>query len=487
MKIPRIEVEPIPYAKIMFPVGSLLDIPTGNFLNGIYGQKCLNGGVSNLFAIIGMGNTHKSTILHYIALSAASRVGPDCYLDTYDTETNVKIDRLKRLTEGIPTIDPNDNDWIRNGRWTITDSSIYKGDQWYALFKKAVNEKIKHKKEYMVDTTIVDENTNQPLKIIYPSFQEVDSISRFITTDVIKSQDENMIGEAGGNTIPMRQGLHKSRFLEEIPELATASSTYILMTAHFGEKVNMDKYSQPLKQLPTLKQNHRIKGVPPNFSYLITNCWYVEKCEQLINQNDKTILYPRAVDDKTVKGNDLWLLTLVQLRSKTGPSGYPIKIVLSQSEGVQASLSEFHFLKTSAYFGFTGNNTSYRCILYPELTLNRVNIRTMLRENGKLERAMNILSEYLQMKTMWDSRLDIKYICTPEELYEDIKAKGYDWDMILSHTRGYPTINKEDPLLELSTMDILRMRAGEYHPFWLSDDKKTVKKEFTKFLKPREN
>ena len=55
--------------------------------------------------------------------------------------------------------------------------------------------------------------------------------------------------------------------------------------------------------------------------------------------------------------------------------------------------------------------------------------------------------------------------------------------MILHLTRGWtPLLGEHMDTLELSTFDLLRMRRGEYHPYWLEADKKTIKKEWAKGL-----
>ena len=62
----------------------------------------------------------------------------------------------------------------------------------------------------------------------------------------------------------------------------------------------------------------------------------------------------------------------------------------------------------------------------------------------------------------------IDVLCTPDELYADIKALGYDWDRLLD-TRGFWVFKeqeKEYETRELSTLDLLNMRKGLYHPKW---------------------
>ena len=80
---------------------------------------------------------------------------------------------------------------------------------------------------------------------------------------------------------------------------------------------------------------------------------------------------------------------------------------------------------------------------------------------------MEITNEMCWINNIWKD-LPEGLMCTPKELYEDLKAKGYDWNTLLENTRGYWTFdNDNQPLQFLSTMDLLNMRAGTYHPYWM--------------------
>ena len=66
--------------------------------------------------------------------------------------------------------------------------------------------------------------------------------------------------------------------------------------------------------------------------------------------------------------------------------------------------------------------------------------------------------------------IDSKYRCIPAELYEGIKELGYDWNTLLDK-RGYYTLNHYDhPIKPLSTFDLLRMRVGDYIPYWMTEE-----------------
>ena len=88
------------------------------------------------------------------------------------------------------------------------------------------------------------------------------------------------------------------------------------------------------------------------------------------------------------------------------------------------------------------------------------------------------------MKEYWRAALgniDVRLLdLTPETLYEKVKEQGYDWDILLNTRPWYSADDDDHCQLELSTLDIMRIALGTYHPFWLEADKKTIKKKYRK-------
>jgi hypothetical protein len=106
----------------------------------------------------------------------------------------------------------------------------------------------------------------------------------------------------------------------------------------------------------------------------------------------------------------------------------------------------------------------------PDYKVGRTTIRQALETDVKLRNAVRIMSEMLQASNEWRF-LPKEWLCTPKELYEDIKAKGYDWDELLN-TRGYWTFDQyTHPVPFLSFIDLLKMRVGLYHPYWMESKK----------------
>ena len=307
-----------------------------------------------------------------------------------------------------------------------------------------------------------------------PSFVEIDSLSELEAKSSMEMLSKDL-DSSETNTFAMKQGLFKAKFLSTVPVMATESNTYFLCTAQLGEKNEMRSgpamFSQPTKELQFLRQGEHIKGVSPKFFFLTHVAMYAHTAQLLINQTTKLAEYP--LEDEAQR-SDLNIVKLTQLRCKNGPSGYTVSILVSQTEGVLPSLTEFHYIKENNRYGIEGTNVSYHLDLYPSVNISRTTVRSKLNNDEKLRRAVNITAELHQL-TIFQTQLR-EYFCTPKELYEDIKKLGYDWDVLLN-TRGYWTINQYDNKVPfLSVIDLLKMRKGEYHPYFLDKDKKVLPK-----------
>ena len=466
------EFTQIPVVKIMINVGAGLDIPTGTYAEGRRGEHILNGGLAPLTGIVGRGNSFKSTFMHYMFLTAMARLTDQSTGSLFDTEVNVQEWHLEKLYNRIKEF--NGENILETGRWIITDKTLYSGNEWYAKQKEFLNNKVKNAKKIEVDTPFWNRDRSGPFKMLVPTFTELDSFTEFETDDVIEMQNKNDLGESGGNTIHMRQGLAKMRFLMESTRLNAGSYNYLLMTAHIGKESTMQNAGPagqvPITKLKYLKNGDSIKGTTDKFTFITHNCWHCYNATPLINQGTKGPEYPRDSSDNTTLDTDLNILSIRNLRSKSGASGMAQTIIVSQDEGILPSLTEFHNIKENGRYGISGNNTSYALDLYPEVTLMRTTVRGKIDTDPKLRRALNITSEMFQMDTLW--RGDISDImCTPKELYDGLKALGYDWENELLYSRGWWTLDEKGKLPFLSTMDLLRMRKGLYFPYWMNDDK----------------
>ena len=458
--------EPAPIVKVMINIGALFDIATGTYLQGMRGEWILNGGQATLEGVVGIGNNFKTTIQNYKQFKAMSRMSPNCSGSTYDTEVNVHEWHLADLISRIPELAG--EDILDTMRWVITDKTVYGGTEWYEKQRGFLQGKIKDRAKLLVKTPFWNRERTGPLEIILPTFTSMDSFTEFETDDVETMQNKNELGDSGGNTIHMRQGLAKLRLLMEAPRLNSGGYNWLSMTAHIGKESTMQNAgpggSVPIQKLKHLKNGDKIKGTTDKFTFMTHNCWHCFNSMPMI-EDDKTPTYPSDSTDKHKMDTDLNLVTLRNLRSKSGITGMAQQIIVSQTEGVLDGLTEFHHIKEQGRYGLEGSNINYALSLLPDVKLGRTTVRGKIDTDHKLRRALNITSEMCQMSYLWRT-LEEGLLCTPKELYDDLKAKGYDWDVLLA-TRGWWTVDeKAHPEPFLSTMDLLKMRKGEYHPYW---------------------
>lgn len=456
-QIPELKCAPF---RPLLNVGCLHDIPTGRYHTGYYGESILSGGLPHLSGIGGRGNTFKSTLMFFYILRVLERyVQASAHI--YDTEMSLTVSRLLELAMFHASIAGIDLE--AEGRLSITDKTVYDGTEWYNMIKTSTEGRKKKQKSDMGVTPFLDKDNNF-IKYLLPFLVGIDSISQFNTASIEKIKEENDIGDSGRNTESLRDGGAKSQMITELPTVTAAHGIWMLMSAHMGDQFNLDAHSTPQKKLAYLKNNVKFKNVPEKFTFLMNNCWYCFSAAPLINDSTKAPEYPRGPDDALKGDTDLMLIQVCNLRGKSGPSGLPFELVVSQSDGINVQLSEFNYVKKSR-FGIEGNLQNYQLSLVPDINLSRTTIRRKFAETPKLQRAMEITSEMAQIINLWhDVPRDL--LCTPKELFDDLKTKGYDWDRLLN-TRGYWSYdNDKQEVPFLSTLDLLHMRKGLYKPYW---------------------
>lgn len=460
-------------------VGSVFDLPNGRYYLGKHGESILNGGVAYFTGVAGKGNTFKSTLMHHMLLTILDRYA-SADSNVYDTEMSLTNERMYGLASNMPYIGGVDLEM--EDRMLITDSTAMMGEKWFDALKDFGAGKIDKEniKKNTRTTPFVDRENGGFFTAVRPTAVEIDSLSMFTTTSVQNVFDSAEVGDSKTNMSAMSDARIKTQMLNQFPAFTATHGIYIMTSAHVGKQHKLDPYAPPAKQLQFLKGDSAFKNVPEKFSFLTNNLYFVHSAEILMNADKTGCEFPKDSDDKRKNDTDLQLLTVQNLRAKSGPTGMPIEVIVSQNEGVHMGLTEFNLIKSLNRFGLEGNMQNYTLSLLPSVALSRTAIRGKLDTNAKLRRAMEITAELaymyhfgyrtentVEMAPTEEEQLDNDLACTAKELYEDLKAQGYDWDVLLN-TRGYWVYQEDEAerLPFLSTMDLLRMRAGLYHPYW---------------------
>ena len=455
------QITPAPSIRPMFNLGCLMDIPTGTYELGQYGESILNAGLAHITGVGGRGNTFKSTISDFMILRVLDRYLAEAL--KYDTELSATLARLAKLSwfaeDKLLTYDMSSGE-----RMVITDRAIMNGTEFFEKMKEATKYREKPTKDMMATTPFMTRD-KKLISIIIPLLAFIDSLSQFSSANVLKIQDDGGIGDSSRNIEALRDAGAKAQMLKELPTLTAKVGMYMIMTAHMGDDLALDPYAPPQKKLGFLKNKIKFKGVPENFTFLTNNCWVAHNASVMANQSTKAPQFPRDGEDDLKGDTDLMSVMLQLVRGKFGMSGMTHEIVVSQSDGVHPGLTEFLYLQSHDRFGITGNDRSYALDFCPDVTLSRTTVRGKIDTDARVRRALNIQADILQMSHYW-THLPKGLLVPPKVLFEDLKAKGYDMDRLLA-TRPYWTFNNDKhPVPFLSTMDLLRMRTGEYKPYW---------------------
>lgn len=467
----------IPKIRPAFNLGAGLDIITGTYYIGTRGESILTSGLSNIVSLAGPGNSFKTVIISYINLKVADRI-KQYQFSIYDTEGSLSYGRLNQLSQRhtkMKDIDHGDPDLADSDvRLKITSSSDLLGDVYFDEITKIAKAKRTQKIPLLTTPFLQPDGDN--IKMMTPTGFMIDSLSEFkVTATEENIVAKNHIGDSGFNMLYMRGGIAKKHLITQLPNMCTNSSLFVTMTAHIGDEFDIGGTMAPKKhKLTHAKKGSKVTGATKAFEFINTVLFEIWDASLLNNKEYQTgVLYPKEACDKDKDCVDLLKIHIRLSRNKGGPSGSRVDLIVSQREGVLEHLSQFHAIKEWDRFGLIGNNTSYALALVPEIKLSRTTVRTQIDNSAKLRRGLEIVSELLQIKTTW-MPLSNDLMCTPEELYADLIALGYDWEILLN-TRGYWIFkeNEYEELPFLSTMDLLRMRKGMYFPYFLNSDKLT--------------
>lgn len=460
---------------LLYNVGLGLDIPTSIFLRGQYGETIVVGGIGPFTGVAGFGNNFKSTIMHHLTLTAVDRFlysSSDVSMHTYDTELTLLRTRLLSLASKHPNI-MNVNNLLdgEDAFWTLANKASFHGEDWIKLLVESGTKMLKSKPKKVKITCLKNLDGKYPLEIIPQIFVEVDSLTKMSSKRSAEISEGKGLDDKKSNTIALIDGNVKQKFMDMTPKISKNFGVNFLMAVHLGKNINMDgpKYGVVQKEIQHISSDDKFMGATPDFNRYPTAILTIGNASELKNKETKKAEFPLDSDELISK--DLFTVPISITRSKTGVSAAIAKVVVSQTEGVQPELTDFLNIKENNRYGLEGGNTSYNCVFYPEVKISRTTVRRKILTDAKLARAVNIAYELLQCHVF---KLELKVkglLCSPEELYNDIKERGYDWNTLLE-ARGWWTPDQYNTEIKpLSIVDLLEVRAGLYHPYWYPTDK----------------
>lgn len=448
----------------LYNVGCGLDVPTGDYVKGLYDEMILNGGLAPLTGIAAKPNFFKTTLMQHFMLSVLASFNMAA-ANEYDTESTQTDQRLIDLARKHPGLLPETLFPEVNPRFILTNKDYHFGDEWFASWREFMSNKRKEKSKNLHRSPFPSRNGRDNMMILPPDVAGADSLTEFFTQAVAELGDQYDIADSKRNMTYMTNGRHKAAMISELGQFTSATNCPTILSAHIGTSFALDAFSPPEKVMQYMKQGTKILGVTGKFLYLTSNCWLIPNVTTF-STKDRFCELPLPGEAQLKDNNDLVDITVLNLRGKTGCTGVPMRIMGSQTEGILSSLTEFQSLRDNAYYGLVGGNQNYVNVFLPDVKLSRTTVRGKLDEIPALRRATKIASEMRQIERFHGRKYG-DLLCTPEELFKSLKEKKYDWDQLLA-TRGEWTLdNDKQSIPYLSTLDLLRMRKELYKPYWM--------------------
>ena len=422
--------------------GTLFDIATGKFKCGVNNTQILDGGISSCMGISGRAQTYKSGIAGSLVANAML-VHPEAYAFIFDSENT--ISGPERYSDFTP-LDKPVHDRIAFYNSTTTNLTDF-----YDKIKQIADEKLANKKDYIVESPFKGVD-GKPIKTWIPTFVLIDSFSRARSNKGDDQFDKNNVDDSAMNTFYLYDGGVKSRIMNDLPTRAAKAGIYVILTAHVGDKMDLDPYSPTPKQLQFMKNNDRMKNVGSNFEFLTTALLQTNKATVLQDSN-KHCLYPKASStDGEVNEVDTTLV-----RCKNNSAGIQIPYVLSQNQGILKDVTNFQLLRNCKNYGMTvkGNNQSFSPLLLPDVNLTRNNLRDTFDSNYRAARAIELTTQLCFIQQFWSTYRMPEYVHTPVEKFAELLTHNEKMsvDRVLESTSVWSTSKQERE--RLSIMDIL--------------------------------
>ena len=423
--------------RVTFNTGTMLDIATGKFVKRGDNHMLL-GGLFLTSAVIGRKQTFKSSV----SMSYFSRLMvnyPNAKGFVYDTEFSIPdIDRV--TTMGIP-------EHLRDSvadRSVLFDKSECSMDGLFSMIVGIMNDKVKHKKDYMQPTPFRD-NHGEVITTMYPTFILIDSWTAMQMDEELDKIIKDGLTK-GSNTIYMEDGNAKTKMMRQLPMICKRANIVLLTTAHVGDKIEMSAYTPSNKDLPMMNMNDKTKGVGSLFNFLVSTVIQTKKVELLVDSNKKCF-HP----DGNSQDMELSTVSSVVCRCKNNISGSIIPHVMSQPDGLQDKLDYYQLLRKGKVVPFTGNG-SVEMPMLPGTKFTRQNIRSKFRDNARFSRAMEVVGQYYYASKC--IRHDIFHrLPFPKFLEKFIEHKGLTDEIVES--RGVWMFESDDVSKEKKYMSVV--------------------------------
>ena len=438
-----------------FNTGSMFDLPSGRYVQGIDGNWYLNGGLSpHVNAVVGPNGAFKSTSACSFVMRSASIYNESDVL-VLDSENSLDKDkdRAYHMAEELYKPDLEERTrWIKGIDYTIGKSKDKKLDtrDIYDVIKQICDLKETHRKDLIRPTPFLDPKTGKALMMWVPTYFFVDSLTELTTAieeDTLNGANTNF---SDTNTVAMADGNKKTLFIHAMRKMCQKYGIVFVVTGHYDKVVQMDMYNPTPKETTFALRDYKTKGCGAKLKFL--SSIYARTQATLLQDSNKEPMY--ACGSGPAK--DVLEIGITLERCKTANAGEVTPFVATQSEGLLTAVTNYHYLRIHDYFGLTGNKQKQQAFLLPEVTISRNTIREIASSDARLRRALEIAAQYCYIRNNWNTKdYPVRFDIEPQTLFDKLnsdKNKNVISDIL--NTRGYWTFEGES---DIPYMDLFRV------------------------------
>lgn len=442
---------------VSYNTGSLFDLPTGRYEQGVDGKWYLNGGLTtHVNAIVGPNGSFKSTVAcSTIMRSAAIYKNSDVII--LDTENSLDKDK-DRAHRMVGELDDNNIEdrtaWLSGIDYTLGRSRASGTEDIYEVIKSICKKKEEHRKDYMRVSPFMDTKTKQPLKLWVPTYIFIDSLTE-LTTAVEDDALTNGTNFSETNTVAMADGNKKTLFTHAIRKMCQKYGLVFVATGHYDKVVQMDMYNPTPKETSFAMRDYKTKGCGAKFKFL-SSLYARTNSSVLLDSSKKLPLYGDASGGPA---KDVVEIALTLERCKTANAGEATPFVATQSNGILNAVTYYHYLRLHEYYGMNGNQMKQQMALLPDLTISRNTIRSLTESTPQLRRALELTAQYCFIKNNWNlSAYPLDFSKSPKELFDILNSdKNKNLISDILNSRGYWTFDKECDTPYMSLLDVLAL------------------------------
>lgn len=436
---------------VNFNTDTMFDLMSGSFVRGYDGKFVCNGGLSaSLMGTCGRSNTYKSTWTASLMMRAAS---------IYDTQVYIadSEDSISRSIERILRFAGNHSSKLTPEYVVALDATTeYDLAKLLATIQEIGEAKLAMKKEAIITTPFLDPKTNERVKTLVPTFLFIDSLTECHSTAEDKMITDLGLDDAKVKTAYMADSNGKTLFLRQAKRFAAKYGIELVMTAHYGTKLNLDPYAAAAqKSMPWMKADEAAKGVGSKFYFLTAVQALITGATRVVDdaKQAKYKLTPQT------SPTDLNEITVLMQRCKGNASGLTHPFVVSQESGLLQDVSDYHYLRAYAKgFSMSGNNVTHQSMFLPDVNMTRNSFRGICQKDPRLAKALQLGAQLYYIQTNWnDAGFTFPIKVEPAKLVEAILSdkNKMSMDRILNSRSYWLPDEIKDDKEYMSILDIL--------------------------------